>query len=230
MDATKANGINLQKMTHAEFVAFLAGFLRILKLKTAVCTALKPLVDELERLMALLEQSLVASRTNSYTKLVNDADDYRDMIHSGLIYLLRAYQKCGDNAKMSAARSLFLACREFGLTSLRSANHREETALLDAMAEKLKGAKYAADLTALPEVATFLTALEAAMADFKAVFNSKATEEAEKLDYTTLDIRVQMVPIYRQIIGAAEAMASVGSEPQYGEFIHELNGLITISK
>lgn len=229
MGTAKVKAFAFQELSNAKFVGFFATFIEILKSKNNVCLALQPLVDELDRLMVLLEASLVASRTNSYTKLVNEADEHRDMLHAALIHLLRAYEKCGDTAKMNAARQLLVACKEFGFSDLRKTNHVEETALLDSQMEVLKGDKFTDALATLSEVSVFLTALETAMNDFKTVFNSKASEASEKLDYTTMDIRVQVIPVYRQIVGASEAMAAVGTEPQYAELISELNGLIAVS-
>jgi len=229
MSTTEVKAIDLHKVDNPNFVEFVSQLNAILSTKTAVTTALKPLTDQFAVLLAKLEDSLVAVRGNSYTQALNEADDYRDMIHSGFVHMLYAYESCGDEAKMGAASNLIFAAKQYGFGKLRNAGHNKQTALMDGLMETLKSDKYSDDLVALPEASNFMTAMESAMNSFKQVKSSKAAEASTKLDYTTRDVRAEIIPVYRKIVGAVEAMAAVGAEPQYGEFIVELNGLIDIS-
>lgn len=229
MSSTEVKTINLHKVDNPNFVEYTGNFNKLLVAKPAITTALKPLTDQFAVLLDRLEQSLVAVRGNSHTQALNEADDYRDMIHSGFVHMLYAYQHSGDEAKMSAASNLIFAAKQYGFGTLRNAGHNKQTALMDGLMETLKSSKHTDDVTALPEAASFMTAMQSAMDNFKQVKDNKAAEASTKLDYTTRDVRAEIIPVYRKIIGAVEAMAEVGAEPQYAEFISEVNGLIDIS-
>ncbi len=229
MSDNEIKTIDLHSKSNPNFLEFVEGVNKLLMTKTAITTSLKPLTDKFAVLISKLEGCLVAVRGNSHTQALNEADAQRDMIHSGLIHLFHAYSHSGNEAKMAAAERMLFVAKQYGFGKLRRADHDTETALLDGLMETLRSDKYKDDIALLSEINNFLSALQDAMDNYKQVKSNKATEASTKLDYTARDVRNEIVPIYRKIVGTVEGMAEVGADPSYSEFIAELNGLIDIS-
>lgn len=228
MSNTEVMPFDIHGLKNAKFVDFFEDVNSLIITKEPVTTALKPLTDKLDGLVTKMKSSFVAIHGNSKTELIYAADEERDKVHRGLVHLLNAYRFSNDPVKEQAAGNLFFAVKQFGLGTLRRADNDSETSLLDALVETVNSDKYATDIVTLPEVGIFMTALGAAIDKYKQVKGERVSEQAEKLDYTTREVRAEIVPVYRRIVGAVEAMALVGIEPAYSELVTELNAIISM--
>lgn len=226
MSSLKVSSIDLHNINNAKFVEFMADVQKLLPSESVITTAMKSATDLFAELVGKLQDSLTAVRGNSRTARLNEADEKRDRIHSGMIHLLRAYLRCDDPAKVKAAQDLYFIAKQFGLGALRAADNASETSLLESLVAALKLPDNASKIIAIPEFGTWLASLEASMAEFNQVKSEKEAAEEVKVDYTTGEIRKQTTPVYRNIINGIETFATFGGDPAYATFIAKLNAVI----
>ena len=222
----EAKSVDLKKKDNSQFTVFMVETNKRLETKTVIKTALPGAVGKFQQDVPRLELSLVAEKGSSLTAEKNLCDSKRDMIHSGLIDQQKAYMKCGDAAKMTAAKTLYHATKQYGLTDLRQAPRDTETGRLDGLLDTVSADNFPAEFGLLKEIPNFTAALKAANDKYKELAAQEVDHCAAKVDYTTQDVRKSITPHFRAIINFCEIMANENVDPQYGEFITELNALI----
>lgn len=213
-------------LDNATFVEFMTKVNTDLQAFPVITTTLTVLTTEFAEVLIKLQESLVATRGNSYTARLGEADSLRDAAHAGFILYVNAYKKFPDATRQVAANNLYFAAKQYGLGELRRAPKAAETALLDSLMETITSVEHADDVAALPELPSWITAMADAIANYKAVEADKLGEANSKLDYTTEQVRKEITPIYNNIAHTCLGMANGKVDQEYIDFIHKLNTLI----
>lgn len=138
--------------------------------------------------------------------------------------------KCNDADKEAAAITLFHAAKQYGLSSLREAKRSNETSLIDGLLDTVSAEKFPAEFALLTEMSNFATALKAANDNYKQLENQQVDQDAQKIDYTTQQVRTDITPKFRAIVNFCEIMSKENVDPQYAQFITELNALIALKQ
>lgn len=225
-----AKPMNFSNMSNSNFVIFMAAGNEILVAKSVIIAALAGTVNLFQEDLAKLNLSLVAEKGSSFTALLNKADEVRDNIHSAYIHFLRGYMLCNDAVKEAAASTLFHAAKQFGLSELRNTKRTAQTALVDRLLDTVSAEKFPTEFAALGELADITAALKSANDQYRQLEADQVNQNSEKLKYTTQEIRSSIIPKFRAIVSFCEIMANENVDPQYGQFIDQINSLIDQKK
>ncbi len=224
MDKLKLN--ELYGMDNGTFANAIVDINEVIASYEVITTTLNVKTVQFNDLVTKLQNSLIAAKGSSFTKLVHEADRLRDLAHSGLTSYVLAYTKCSVPNKKTAANKIFHTIKQFGLSDLREASLNKETALLDALLVDLQADKIATELAALPELSFWINELQTTVGNFKSVKADKFDESAAKLDYTTTSVRKEIMPCFSQLGSALEGLAAAMVDAAYPECVKKINTII----
>ena len=218
--------LKLSRLKNATFtdIMFRAG--ELLSSHTAITTAMPQLTSEFSALINKLNKTLVAEKGSTKTERLREMDRKRDDAHRGLHSYVKAYTYHADAAVSEAAEKILHVIKRFGTSSLRNASYADESALLIRLMEELDSAELSDAKAKLGEITIWTSALDTAMINFEEVINERFEENAASLGYTTFDVRKEISPVFRNLIQACETFAMLNTDPEYGQFITELNARI----
>lgn len=214
---------NLSQINNGAFVEKCDKINSVIQAATIVTTTFSAFTTKFNELLVKLKAALVATRGNSYTQQAQEIDKLRDQVHSAFIHILKAYRLGLNTEKRTAAEKLYFVAKQFGTTSLRTSSYDNQTSLTEGMIAALRSGDYTAELTLLPDVASWVDDIETTNNNFKAVDQSKLEEEGKRLNFLVSDIRKEIMPIYNNLMNTCLGMANAEIDPGYTTFIEKIN-------
>jgi hypothetical protein len=215
----KIKTIIFSKLRNEAHYEFLLVTLRLLDSFPEVKALVATLYVAFNSLLELEKRLLDAARVSVYTQKLADLDHRIDRDIAGTKATVNAAQYSLDAAVTEAAHQLQARLKEFG--NIKTKSYEEESAAIEVLLSDFAGA-YAPQV-ALVGLAMWVTDLQAAEAEFAALFAERNTELADRPAERLKDIRKQIDAVYHQIAVCVDANIVVSGEAKCGEFVRQLN-------
>ncbi|MDR3328968.1 MAG: DUF6261 family protein, partial [Prevotellaceae bacterium] len=148
-----------------------------------------------------------------------DVDHRIDRDVAGVKAAINAALYSLDAAVVEAARQLHARLKEFG--DLRAKSYEEESAAIQVLLGDFAGAY--AQQVALVGLAMWVADLQAAEAEFTALFAQRNIELADRPQENLRDVRRQIEAVYHQITTCVDANIVLGGEATCGELARQLS-------
>jgi len=158
-------------------------------------------------------------RKNPLTADISTADDWRDALGTGLMYMVKGATYHYTPAKREAAKRVLVVIENYGDINRKS--YDEQTAAINSMVKDLQTG-YAEDIATLG-LEKWVAELAAANKAFEDLMQKRYEAEAEKPQYTMKTAREEVDEAYRAITERIGALIIVNGEAPYAGFVNELN-------
>jgi hypothetical protein len=175
-------------------------------------------------LLAQEKKIVDMKRSSDYTQRISDVDNRDDRLITGIKEIINASLHHFDSATVAAAQSLALRMKAFG--DIPAKSYEEEVAAIDILITDLKSTEYVQKVCRLG-LMPWVQQLLSSVTEFKELLRLRNIEQSEKPNETLQDIRNQIEPLYRKMIGAIDAASFIDTEGKYTEFIKRLNTQVT---
>ena len=174
-----------------------------------------------------VESAMKVESGSSQTKLITDADAFRDQLDHGLELQVESYSYHWDQAVAEAARRIGRIISQYG--NLRKLSYNEESSAIANKVQELTSATYAPDLE-LMNLTVWTGKLFDANNAFIAKFSDRANEEASRASSNVRKARVALDPTYTNIVNRINALIEINGEEAYLAFIDKANYYIDYYK
>lgn len=157
-----------------------------------------------------LSLSIGTVRSSKYAALLEEADDLRDRLLTGLTKVTKASMLRGDNSVAESATEAYRTIEAHGL-GLKRKGYQSESAGIDSLTHELSSEKMKPVIDVLPESKAFLLELIPANEEFKALFdeNMAYKAELEKLNSPTVQKKVVSKLFNTKIVRFLNLMAEI---------------------
>jgi hypothetical protein len=167
-----------------------------------------------------VESAMKVESGSSQTKLITDADAYRDQLDQGLELQVESYSYHWDQAVTEAARRIGRIISQYG--NLRKLSYNEESSAIANKVQELTSATYAPDLE-LMNLTVWTGKLLDANNAFIATFSDRANEEASRASSNVRKARAVLDPTYTSIVNRINALIEINGEEAYSAFVDKAN-------
>jgi hypothetical protein len=185
----------------------------------AVLAMLKPLLPELEAAFAKASALMEWQRRSEFTELVFEADGRVDHQLSAMGAQVNVNRYSDDPDTLTAANRISLMLKNYGNVARKP--YEAEVGDVRAILSRLNG-DLAPDVATIGIAAT-VAKLQAAFAEFNALFDARNTQAMQKPDTTFREVWRDLDGSYHLITAQLEANALVGTSPDFAALIAKLN-------
>ena len=184
------------------------------------------LYDELNRLLKAAEAALALEKKNQKIGEKNDADRYRDRLHSKLFNYLKSILYDEKDSRFNDAQAVMRVVKEAGNPTKLAEN--AESAMLIALGNKLAPYKEQMEGCGCESILDdLLTANQKFIALETEVREMLAEQKLNESAMSMTAVRKQIDPVYRTIINAINGYCGIPSKKEeYKELVVEMNVLV----
>jgi hypothetical protein len=214
----------ISQLHNAEHLQFVTDTDRTFQTYFLEADRLSPLYDEFSRLAKAEETAMAIETKNGKIKFKNEAEHYRDRLHSKLFNYVKAILYDDADPQFDAARRVMDVIKSVGNPTHLSEN--AETAMLTTLGNKLE--PYSADLAAIGAQPHLDKLLETnrQFTQLEAECRSIASERAQAGLPSATAIRKELDPVYRKIVDALNVLIQIHNDPSGPALTADLNTLI----
>ena len=217
--------IQIQNLRNAEYFQFISSVQDILAKTGAENESFACLYEELQRWFKLAEKAMTLEKKNDKVRQKNEADRYRDRLHSKLFNYLKTILYDEKDARFDNAQQVMRVVKEAGNPTQMAEN--AQSAMMTALGNKLEPLR--AQLEAIGAQNIVDDMMEANRQFIVIETEYRQMLAAQKLDDTTLPmnaVRKQIDPVYRAIINAINGLYGIPAKKEaYRETVTEMNVL-----
>ena len=218
---------NFRDLRNPEYFQFMVSVRDIFVKHEAVSESFGCLCDDLTEKINVAEIALAAERRNEKVREKNEADRYRDRLHSKLFNYLKSILYDEKDPRFDDAQQIMKIIKEAGNPTRLSEN--AQSAMMTALGNKLEPLRQ--QLEATGALTTVTEMLEANRQFIALETEYREMIATRKLDGTPASMnaaRKEIDPIYRSIVAAINGYVNIPSKKEaYRELAVEINVLVT---
>jgi hypothetical protein len=219
------NKFSFPQLRNAEYFQFMVSAREILQKFSAASEHLGTLYNELGELLKVAEDALAAERRNEKIREKNEADRYRDRLHSKLFNFLKSILYDERDPRFDDAQAVMQTVKNVGNPNRLPEN--AQSAMLTTLGNRLEPLR--SRLQAIGAQQTVDELMEANRQFIALERESREITAAQKLGNTPASmsaVRKQIDPLYRSIVDVLNGYAGVmAKNAQYLEKVAEMNVL-----
>ena len=213
--------IFLYKLRNGEYFQFMSDFKTLLQTLGPAAIHSEPEFETFSTALAQLDEELRVDQGSVLTEKLQAFDTDRDSCWRAIDMRIDATLMCTIEKEVEAAKRLRRIVDLYG--DIRKISYNEETAALTNLLGDLTSEENAAFVAAcgLTKWVNTLSDLNAA---FKSTQNERDTELANKNSGNAKAVRLEIDPLYEQMVERTNALVSLNMQtPEIENFIKELN-------
>ena len=220
------NSLYIAHLRNAEYFQFISSARDIFAQSEIDREYFGALYDELEELLKAAENAMAFEKKSEKVREKNEADRYRDRLHSKLFNYLKSILYDERDVRCDDAQAVMKVVREAGNPTKLAEN--AESALLTALGNKLEPFRSQLESIGAQQILDDL--MEANRRFIALETECRAIIAAQKISNVPLSmsaVRKQIDPLYRSIINAINGFCNIPSKREaYREFITDMNVLV----
>ena len=217
--------IQIQNLRNAEYFQFISSVHDILVKMGAGSESFACLYEALGQLLKTAEKAMSLEKKNEKVREKNEADRYRDRLHSKLFNYLKTILYDEKDPRFDDAQTVMRVVKEAGNPTQLAEN--AQSAMMTALGNKLEPVRKQLEATGAQSIVDDM--MEANRQFIAIEIEYRQMLAAQKLDDTTVSMstaRKQTDPVYRAIINAINGLYGIPSQKEaYREMVTEMNVL-----
>jgi len=217
--------IQIQNLRNAEYFQFMSSVHQILVKIGVDGEKFAYLHEELGRMLKIAEKAMTLEKRNDKVREKNEADRYRDRLHSKLFNYLKTILYDEKDPRFDDAQIVMSVVKEAGNPTQLAEN--AQSAMMTALGNKLEPVRKQAEAIGAQTIVDDMMEANRKFIAIEIEFRQMLT--VQKLDDTTVFMnaaRKQTDPVYRALINAINGLYGIPSQKEaYHELVTEMNVL-----
>ena len=216
----------IKNLRNAEYFQFISSVHDILVKKGADNENFACLHEELGLMLKTAEKAMALEKKNDKVREKNEADRYRDRLHSKLFNYLKSILYDEKDLRFDDAQIVMRVMKEAGNPTQLAEN--AQSAMMTALGNKLEPVHQ--QLAAIGAQTIADDMMEANRKFIAIEIEYRQMLAAQKLDDTTVSmntVRKQSYPVYRALVNAINGLYGIPSQKEaYLELVTDMNVLV----
>lgn len=207
--------IILRLLPNATHFSYHADFLKALEADTKAKAKVETQLEAYKTALKKEEESLIISQKSLKTDEINQADQERDTLYTGLKKMVDSYAHLPNLDTQKAQKVLEQLIKDYGIKTTLPMD--EETGLLVNFIQDLEQ-KYTNEVQVLG-LANFIAPLKVANEKVRTALSDRTEERSTKEVGAMKTARAEVDEAYRSLVKFINAYALIEGETNYGAFI-----------